>query len=421
MVRSSWHHCGPFSYQSRTSNTFASEWSQKGLNFISDIFGLMKLLKLWRASIWRVIWGEVLTWMVFYAVVSFSYRELMDSSQRLNFLAWCNYCDSFSSYISTPLSIAIGFFMSTVYSRWWEQWNTAIGWAEPLAYHLVSVLPEATELQHKQRCTIFRWVQASHSLTYIDYAGTYNQVVHDVAQLTARGLLTEEEARLIRERGENAPYDLPLVWAHTMLNHIDSQDTKRGASFALQMVELRKELLANRMKDATLRGFDYIPVPIPQLQTISFAVYAYFVINLFGRQFVMDVDRDDPRVAAYKMASVNDYYCPFLSLVELGFYFGWLKCVSLIFDPFADAGYSFNLLEIEAGVIKRVHTIFEQVHQQVMPQAGTAGNLFGYPAHAQLDEPGASKLEVAIKELKPDTVAHRNPMSTSNQDEDFVL
>ena len=31
-------------------------------------------------------------------------------------------------------------------------------------------------------------------------------------------------------------------------------------------------------------------------------------------------------------------------------------CQALIFDPFADAGYAFNLREIEAGVIGRKYT-----------------------------------------------------------------
>ena len=98
-----------------------------GLNFVTDLFGLTRLLALWRASIWRVLWGEVLVWLVLYFTLSASYRELMDKEQRYSFLAWCNYCDSFSTYISTPISIAIGFFMSTAYSRWWETWNTGIG------------------------------------------------------------------------------------------------------------------------------------------------------------------------------------------------------------------------------------------------------------------------------------------------------
>ena len=53
-------------------------------------------------------------WLTLYFILSAVYREAFNESQRHDFLAWCNYCESFASYISTPLSIAIGFFMSTV-------------------------------------------------------------------------------------------------------------------------------------------------------------------------------------------------------------------------------------------------------------------------------------------------------------------
>ena len=193
-------------------------------------------------------------------------------------------------------------FLCQVYGRWWEQWNTAIGWAEPLAYQLVAVLPEPSDKQHIQRVTIFRWIEASHALTYLDYAGCYQEFDEHmlsepersgagIYQLHRRGLLTEEEIELIQNHGSQAPYDLPLVWAFDLLAKIEAENSSPSPSFGYQISKCREEILKNRACDAVYRGFDYIPVPIPQLQIISFAVYAYFVCNLFGRQFVMDKDK----------------------------------------------------------------------------------------------------------------------------------
>ena len=77
------------------------------------------------------------------------------------------------------------------------------------------------------------------------------------------------------------------------------------------------------------------------------------MLAALGRQFVMADDKDILDIRKYSIASVDDYGFPFLSLVELVFYFGWLKSIALIFDPFADAGYAFNLIEMEEGITGR--------------------------------------------------------------------
>ena len=185
---------------------------------------------------------------------------------------FCNYCDKFGVYISTPLSVAIGFFVSTVYSRWWAQWNTAIGWAEPLAYELLGLLPDKTDKQHIQRVTIIRWVQAAHALTFVDYAGCYRteEGVYERSDLVTRGLLKPDEVAIIEKHGANAPYDLPLTWSMNLLNQIEvdakAHPETMTPSFAYQMTRVRNEIQKNRACDAVMRGFDWIPIPIPQLQ-----------------------------------------------------------------------------------------------------------------------------------------------------------
>ena len=275
--------------QIRSRHPRAHSSALQGLNFISDYLGLLKVVGLWRASIWRyictscrkvliargalrVIWGEVLTWFMLYFGPSLLYRHGLDQPQRIDFLGFCNYCESFAGYISTPLSVTIGFFVSTIYSRWWEQWNTAIGWAEPLAYELLGLLPDKTDKQHIQRVTIVRWVQAAHALTYLDYCGCYRaeEGAYERSDLVSRGLLKPDEVAIIEKHGANAPYDLPLTWSMNLLNQIEA-DAKAhpeamNPSFGFQMTRVRQEIQKNRACDAIQRGFDWIPVPIPQLQ-----------------------------------------------------------------------------------------------------------------------------------------------------------
>ena len=248
---------------------------------------------------------------------------------------------------------------------------TCIGWAESVAYKLVAltaIVPfdGGKKEAHATSWTIFRWIQAAHALTFVDYAGTYQDVAPFTDSLVYRGLLTPDELRLIQDTGDRAPYDLPIVWAFNLLNEIELKYGKKettGVSFVFSLTELRNDILKQRVCDANLRGYDYIPIPLPYLQILAFAVYSYFTVAMFGRQYVIDEDQTDPVIAKYSMAKAQDYYFPVLTVVELIFYTGWLKTMSLLFDPLSNDGYGYNLPEIEEGVMGRAVTIFQAIQQ----------------------------------------------------------
>jgi len=263
-------------------------------------------------------------------------------------------------------------------------WNTSIGWAEALAYKVMilnSITPfeGGKEEAHAVSWSIFRWIQAAHALTFVDYAGTYQQVAPTKEHLVTRGLLTKEELALILSTGRRGPYDIPLIWAFNLLNDIElkyGKDPKTGATFVFSLTEVRNEIQKQRVCDATLRGVDYIPMPLPYMQILAFAVYAYFAIALFGRQFVAAEDQADDVVQKYAMAGANDYYVPVLTAVELIFYTGWLKTMALLFDPLSKDGFGYNLPEIEEGVMGRAITIFQATFEGALAPMDTS--MHGY-------------------------------------------
>ena len=84
-------------------------------------------------------------WLAAYACISAYYRSL-DAPNRKGFIAWCNYCDSWSGLISTPLSIALGFFMTQVFSRWWGMWMTCWRRLDLIAKHVSTNLRSSSSL-----------------------------------------------------------------------------------------------------------------------------------------------------------------------------------------------------------------------------------------------------------------------------------
>jgi len=95
---------------------YSSVWSQSSYKHVTHSLGLGYTLILWRGSIWQFIWKELSLWLLAYGGLSIMYRN-MDVGNRHEFLAWCNYCDTWSTLISTPMAVALGFFVTQVFSR----------------------------------------------------------------------------------------------------------------------------------------------------------------------------------------------------------------------------------------------------------------------------------------------------------------
>ena len=156
---------------------------------------------------------------------------------------------------------------------------------------------------------------------------------------------------------------------------------------------------------------------------------------------MMAKDTNLPDIKDYTIAAVDDYGFPFLSLVELVFYFGWLKSIALIFDPFADAGYAFDLVAAEEGIRSRecvvckactalrvdcvpgIHTVFEAYRrpEECMPELETdANNVFGYEPNTK-PEWGKMQLdEMKINNTKHDSVPQMQSNSQKPTAKDVV-
>ena len=90
------------------------------------------------------------------------------------------------------------------------------------------------------------------------------------------------------------------------------------------------------------------------------------MVALFGRQFVADADREG-KILKMTICNTDDYVIPILTLVELTFYTGWLKTMTLLWDPMAVSAYAYNLPEIEDGVIGRAMTVFQVTKDAAIP------------------------------------------------------
>ena len=89
--------------------------------------GFTRLLFMWRGSLYKLIYRELFLFLTLFAALSAIYRYLLNSKQKKEFEQIVIYCDNFINLI--PLSFVLGFYVSYVAQRWWQQYQ-AIPWPD---------------------------------------------------------------------------------------------------------------------------------------------------------------------------------------------------------------------------------------------------------------------------------------------------
>ncbi|PAV71868.1 hypothetical protein WR25_12486 isoform B [Diploscapter pachys] len=85
------------------------------------------LMLRWRGSLWKAVLKDLIAYYIAYYVVLAFQWYLLDEKQKEYFTGWINWCEIGAQYI--PLSFLLGFFVSVIVARWWEQFNAAIAWS----------------------------------------------------------------------------------------------------------------------------------------------------------------------------------------------------------------------------------------------------------------------------------------------------
>ncbi|KAG7202966.1 hypothetical protein KM043_010103 [Ampulex compressa] len=97
--------------------------------------GFTRLLLMWRGSLYKLIYRELLLFLVLFGALSALYRHAFTAAQKKEFEQIVIYCDTFIKLI--PLSFVLGFYVSYVAQRWWKQYK-AIPWPDKVM-HLVAL------------------------------------------------------------------------------------------------------------------------------------------------------------------------------------------------------------------------------------------------------------------------------------------
>ena len=102
--------------------------------------GILLLLCRWKSSVYQLIWSQIIVFLVSYYILFFFYRYVLwhYPTHKQTFEIVCIYAKRFTQAI--PITFLIGFYVSQVVNRWWNQFMT-LPYPDILALKLVAFIP----------------------------------------------------------------------------------------------------------------------------------------------------------------------------------------------------------------------------------------------------------------------------------------
>ncbi|KAA0194689.1 hypothetical protein HAZT_HAZT001604, partial [Hyalella azteca] len=256
----------------------------------------LKLLLRWRGSVYKLIWMDLLVYLTFYFALSFVYRLFEQVSLT---------CSRHAENI--PLSFVLGFFVSLVVGRWWDQFR-AIPWPDTLALFVSTSLAGNDRRGRMMRRTILRYINFSMSFTFSMISPIVKRRFPTLAHFEDAGFITGNERQIYSRMSERTPHTLywmPMAWAGALVCRARKENRIKDD---IAMKTIIDEITRLRSRCGSLLGYDAINIPL-----------------VYTQKFPID------------------YYFPVFTTLQFCFYMGWLKVAESLINPFGDDDDDFEM------------------------------------------------------------------------------
>ena len=175
---------------------------------------------------WKLVWLQLLMYTLAYLFVSLVYRLLLSEQQAQLFEKFILWVRSNSKQV--PLTFLLGFYVSLVVKRWWEQYEK-LPWPDEIAIFLKAALtrsPGCYDLKQRDeenlriRRTVVRYCILSYVLCIRRISSMLIDNFPMMDNLITLGILRDDEADRIGEEevdkigkhgGSN--WWLPIKWS----------------------------------------------------------------------------------------------------------------------------------------------------------------------------------------------------------------
>nr|XP_034372928.1 bestrophin-1 [Arvicanthis niloticus] len=281
------------------------------------------LLLCWRGSIYKLLYGELLVFIFLYYSIRGLYRMVLSNDQQLLFEKLALYCNSYIQLV--PISFVLGFYVTLVVSRWWNQYES-LPWPDRLMMQVSSFVEGKDEQGRLLRRTLIRYAILGQVLILRSISTSVYKRFPSLNHLVLAGFMTPGEHKKLETLGlPHNTFWVPWVWFANL-----SMKAYLGGRIrdTVLLQSLMNEVCTLRTQCGQLYAYDWISIPLVYTQVVTVAVYSFFLACLIGRQF-LNPDKDYP-------GHEIDLVVPVFTILQFLFYMGWLKVAEQLINPFGE-------------------------------------------------------------------------------------
>ena len=171
--------------------------------------GFFKLMMVWKGSVMKLIWHDLLMFVILYSTLSLIYRNiLLDHEPAAQYFELiCIYSSKFISMI--PITFLTGFYVTQVVARYWDQFMS-LPWPDRIAFKLVSYIPGKSKYVKTLRRTVMRYVNLSTVLVFRLVAAKVHSRFPDYQSLIKAKILLPHEATRLAAVDARTPHETIL-------------------------------------------------------------------------------------------------------------------------------------------------------------------------------------------------------------------
>ncbi|XP_046985391.1 bestrophin-2-like isoform X6 [Schistocerca americana] len=293
--------------------------------------GFTRLLFMWRGSLYKLIYRELLLFVVSFGLLSALYRNAFTKDQRTVFEKMVIYCDTFINLI--PLSFVLGFYVAYVAGRWWQQYM-AIPWPDKIMHSIALYVNGNDEQGRMVRRTLMRYLNLTLILVLRSISSAVKRRFPTLEHVVESGFMTPVELEMYQSvpSVEFNTYWIPCTWFISLL-----KETRRTGRIndAQGLKIIMEEFNDFRSKCGLLWSYDWVSIPLVYTQVVTIATYSFFLAALVGRQYVGDAKKP--------LQMEIDIYIPVFTILQFFFFMGLLKVAEQLINPFGDDDEDFEL------------------------------------------------------------------------------
>ncbi|RWR98480.1 bestrophin-2-like protein, partial [Dinothrombium tinctorium] len=191
------------------------------------------------------------------------------------------YCSSFTKLI--PLSFVLGFYVTIVVERWWNQFR-AVPWPDKAAMLIQAHIHGNDERSRIIRRTLVRYLILIQALTFMAVSTKVRKRFPNEDYLVEAGLMTKEEKEVYDEvPALYGRWWVPATWFTSLIIKSRKEGRIKDDILVQQILD---EFHEYRGGCGLVFAYDWISVPLVYTQTVTIATYTYFLSTLMGNQYI---------------------------------------------------------------------------------------------------------------------------------------